>query len=235
MKKQKPENTIIFDGTVSVPEIVHTEYIAYGNTIDIASYAYKSVLKESTTALFDPETPQEIKKKLIFLLGQFATIECYTLLNKYIEIPNESLIPWATLAMQDLRFKIENDMHDDGRDMVMSPSGGKGDKIRYFTVFASTKGKPIAEHQKQIIKEGILLSMTRYHGELEAISFGSNYCLATLLILLTVAPQTSIEAILDIASKKKHILKYHVMITNVQPFTQKEITDYLVSKELVDL
>lgn len=231
MKTQKSENKIIFDGTVTVPETVHMEYIAYGNTIDIKSYDYQKVLEESGIVLFDTQAPQEVKKKLIYLLGQFATIECYPLLKKYIETPNESFIPWATLALQDLRFSIENNLHSDGRDMIMSPSGGKGDKIRYFAVFSSYKGNHLSESQKQIIEKNLHTSMKRYHSEIENISFGINYCLATLLIPFTLASQIPIDAFLDNISTKNHILKYHFMLTNIQPFIQNEIDDYLASIE----
>jgi len=235
MKKQRSESNIIFDGTVFISENIHAEYIAYSNTIDIDSYDYKSVLKKSITILFDSQTPLEIKKKLIYLLGQFATVECYKILKKYIDTSNESLVPWATLSMQDLRFKVENDMHDDSRDMVMSPSGGKGDKIRFYTAFSSKNGISITGIQKQTIKKQLLTCMKQYHVEVENISFGNNYCLTTLLIPLTVAPQTPIDMFLDNVSTTKHILRYHFMLTNVQPFTQNEIDDYLTSKELIDL
>lgn len=228
MKKRKPaDSDIIFDGSVIVPESIHSEYIAFGNTINVDSYDYNSVLKESDNALFDSQIPEELKKKLIYLLGHFATAESYNILKKYIDSPDAALLHWATLALQELRFAVENDMYDGSRDMIMSPSGGKGTSIRYYTAFSSNKGRPLTENQKRSINNDLLTCMKRFHSEIKNISFGNTYCLATLLIPMTVAPQTPIDAFLDIAGTKKQILRYHFMITNIQPFSPEEINDYL--------
>jgi len=228
-KQQSAESSIIFDGTVAIPETIHKEYIEYGSTINISSYDYKRVLKESNSALFDPHIPEEIQKKLIYLLGQFATAESYKMLKKYVDSLDTTLVPWATLALQEIWFAIENDMHDGNKDMVMSPSGGKGNAIRYYTAFAAEKRIRLTNTQKKIIRQLLQSRMKRFNCEVEEISFTSNYCLTTLLIPMTVAPQTPIDAFLDITSTNKHILKYHFMITNVQPFTPEKIHKYLAS------
>lgn len=228
MKKPKaPDSDIIFDGSVVVQENVHNEYIKYGNTINIDSYDYENVLKESDNALFDPQIPEKVKKKLMYLLGHFATIECYKILRRYIDSPDAAFLPWATLALQELRFKVENEMYDGSRDMIMSPSGSKGNYIRFYTAFSSYKDKPLTENQQRTIKNDLLTCLRRFQCKVEDISFGNYYCLATLLIPMTVAPQTPIDAFLDVAGTKKQILRYHFMITNVQPFSPEEINDYL--------
>ena len=38
------------------------------------------------------------------------------------------------LALQELQFHVENELYDSGKDMIMSPVGGKGNKLRYYVV-----------------------------------------------------------------------------------------------------
>lgn len=68
--------------------------------------------------MFNQKTEEGVKKKLFFLLGHFATKECFDMLRKYINDPTTDLKDWATLAIKDTQFKVENGVYENGKDII---------------------------------------------------------------------------------------------------------------------
>ena len=67
----------IFDGSAQIPSYIHKEYIAYHDKIDFEKYDYKKVIEQSKKSLNDKNEDEVVKMKLLFLLGHFATKECF--------------------------------------------------------------------------------------------------------------------------------------------------------------
>ncbi|HCM37088.1 MAG: hypothetical protein UV61_C0003G0055 [Candidatus Gottesmanbacteria bacterium GW2011_GWB1_43_11] len=229
IKRQKhlTRSPIIYGGDLPISPDTNSEYISYHNEVNLNDYDYQKVITESERTLFELNTPREIKKKLLFLLGGFATVECYKLLKKFFENGNSELKPWATLAMQDLRFKIENEIREEEMDMIMTGLGGMNNKLRFMVVVSSKAGKPLTVTHKRIIEKELYKTAKQHDSEVEQIEFGRNYALITILISFEVAPQTPMDALLDVVSTKRHILRYHFMIVNTHKITKKEIEEYL--------
>lgn len=212
---------------IQIDEATHKEYISFYDRIKIHTYDYKTVITQSKDLLFNQKTEQRIKKKLFFLLGHFATKECFDILRKYINDPTTALKDWATLVIKDIQFKFENEVYDNGKDMIFSPIGGKGNKLRYFAIIGSKHNKTLTSKQKIIIKKDLLEIASKTDSKIEEIEYGKNYVLFTILISFDVAIATVLEGFLDIISKKKKILKYHYFVVNTYKITEKEIEEYL--------
>lgn len=220
---------------IRIDKATHKEYISFYDRIKIHTYDYKSVITQSKNLLFNQKTEERVKKKLFFLLGHFATKECFDILRKYINNPATDLKDWATLAIKDIQFKIENEIYDNGKDMVFSPKGGKGNKLRYFAVIGSKHNKTLTGVQKRIIKEDLLRIASKSKSEIEEIEYGKNYVLFTILISFDVAIATVLDDFLDMISKSKNILKYHYFVVNTYKITKSEINEYLNMKSVKKL
>ena len=66
----------VYEGNIIISPGTHNDYISYHESICSNEYNYSTTIKEANM-LFDEAVPWEIKKKLLFLLGDFATPECF--------------------------------------------------------------------------------------------------------------------------------------------------------------
>jgi len=220
---------------IQIDEKTYKEYINYHDEINVNKYDYGTVITESKEFLFDKKTEESIKKKLFFLLGHFATKQCFDLLRKYIKDPMTDLKEWATLAIKDIQFKVENGVYENGKDMIMSPMGGKDNKLRYFAVIGSKHNKTLTDVQRKIIKKDLLEIASKTNSEIEKVEYGKNYIYFTILVSFDVAVATVLDGFLDTISKSKNILKYHYFVVNTYKITKKEIDEYLSFKNVKKL
>lgn len=223
------------EADIQIPESIHQEYINYHGKINIDKYGYDEVIEQSKKVLFKAETPIEIKKKLLFFLGHFATNECFEILKEYINKPHLLLKHWVILAIKELQFNVENEIYEEGKDLIMSPMGGKGNKARYFIVIGSKHNRFINQAAKEIIKNDLSTVVSKTNSEIEEITFGKNYVFFTVLFSFDVDPAQVIDDLLNIVSKKKDLLKFHYCIVNTYKITKKEIRNYLQMDEVKKL
>ena len=231
MSKQKSINGLlneisVYEGTIVISPTTSNEYISYHEKINITKYDYEKTLAEGNT-LFDANTSWEVKKKLLFLLGEYATPACFKLLKKYIDDPETTNKDWAMLALQELRFTVENEIYDEGKDMIISPLGGKGDKTRYYVVLSKKHNQPLTDKEKRSLSEMLYKVAKKKKSEVEDIEFGSSYMLIKMLVSIYIALQDVIDAFLDVGSTDMDILRYHFFSINTHKPTKKDITEYL--------
>ena len=220
---------------IQIDEKTYKEYVSYHDKIEVNKYDYETVITESKKLLFDQKTEESTKKKLFFLLGHFATKQCFDLLRRYINDPTTDLKEWATLAIKDIQFKVENGVYENGKDMIMSPMGGKDNKLLYFAVIGSKHNKTLTDAHRKIIKKDLLDIALKTDSEIEKVEYGENYIYFTILISFDVAVATVLDGFLDIISKSKKILKYHYFVVNTYEITKKEIDEYLSFKNVKKL
>src|SRR3989344_1369397 len=220
------------EADIQIPLYVHKEYIAYHDKIDCEKYDYKKVIEQSKKSLNDKSEDAVIKMKLLFLLGYFATKECFDILLAYIKYPESNLKEWAVLSLKELQFSIENKAYDESPDMIMSPMGGKENMARYFVVVGSKYNKSLNVATKKIVTTDLFTTINNQYSQVEKIEFGKNYVFITMLISFDIACQTVIDIFLDKISKEKGILKYHFFMVNTHKITKKEIKEYLQMDEV---
>lgn len=222
-------NTIsVYEGDIYIAPHVHEEYIKYHKKIDRRCCDYKQTMVEANE-LFKEKTPLKVKKKLLFLLGEFATPQCFQILKKYIDDEKSTHRDWALLALQELRFHVENQLYEEGRDMIMSSIGGKGNMLRYYVVVSKKKRKQFANEEKDILKQTLTRIAKRMRSEVEDFEFSNSHILIKMLISIDVASGDVIDAFLD---ECKDILLYHYFMINTHKPTEKEINEYLAMGEV---
>lgn len=105
----------------------------------------------------------------LFLLGYYATKVCFDILRKYLNYPISNLKDWATFAIKELQFKIEDEIYEDGRDMIISPTGGKGNKFRYFVVIGSKQNKLLDKNAKIVLRKVLSIIASKTSSEIESV------------------------------------------------------------------
>jgi len=221
----------VYEGDVPIKPSIHEEYIEYHGKININDYDYDKTLEEAEK-LFEKDIPWEVKKKLLFLLGEFATPECFQIIKRYLDNEKSTHKEWALLALQELQFHIENELHEDGRDMIMSPVGGKGNMLRYYVVVSKKEGKQFSNEEKNTLKKTLTRIAKRMQSEAEDFEFNNSYVLIKMLTSVDVASGDVIDALLD---ECKDILRYHYFMVNTHKPTEKEIDEYLELEEVKKL
>lgn len=223
------------EADIKINENIHKTYVTFHVKIDVEKYSGDEITKESRKLLFDRNTPSEVKKKLLFLLGHFATKECFDILRKYINKQDIRLKEWAILALKDLQLKVEGQVYEKDYDLIMSPMGGKGNKFRYFVVIGSRHNKLLTGINQKTVKKDLLTIASKTNSQVEEIQFGKIYIFFTILISFDIAVGKVINDFLDIISKQKNILKYHYFVINTHKITKKEIDEYLKMGEVQKL
>ena len=224
----------VYKGTIEISPSVQEEYISYHATIDANKYDYEKVIAESKK-LFDARTAWEVKKKILFLLGEYATPESFKILKKYLDDTKTVRKDWAMLALQELQFHVENELYDEGRDMIITPLGGKRDKTRYFVVVSKKKNKAFTSEEKKLLSKKMTELAKKKQSEVEDIEFGTSYMMIKMLVSIDIALQEVIDAFLDIGSTEMNILRYHFFSINTHKPTKKEIQEYLQMDEMKKL
>lgn len=219
-----PHAPSVYNGDLPIDPEILVQYMEYHKEVDPQQYDEESVIQESKTALYDSHIPYDIKKKLLFLLAHSSQAESYTILKEYVESPATELKEWAALAMQEIRMTVENEVYEDGKDMILSPLGGKDDMLRYYVVLSTRKNTPFTKEEKEQVQQEIDASAHFFDCEAEAVTFTAAYVVIKILIPLDIAPSVVVERILK---QQKEILMYSFMATNVFKPTRKDIIPYL--------
>ncbi len=236
MSNQKNNNELldeisIYEGTIEISSATHDEYIAYHEKTNSNKYDYQKTIAESKS-LFDKKSSLEIKKKILFLLGGFATPESFKLLKLYIDDQKTTHKDWAMLALQELRFHVENELYDEGKDMIITPLGGKGNKTRCYVVVSKKSNKALTEKEKLALSKAMHTVAKNKKSEVEDIEFGTSYMLIKILVSIHIALQDVIDTFLDVGSTDMKILRYHFFSINTRKPTKKDISEYLDSNEV---
>jgi len=159
----------------------HKEYIDYHNKIDLDNINEKEIIKKANI-LFELNSSIEDKKRLLFNLAHFGTLEAYKILEKYCKNPDKELKEFSALALGECRMFLENELLEDEISLVSGGLEGTTNKIRILIVIFSLNEKDFTKNQKEIIKKEYQYICKIKHTDLENVEFEDHY--ASILILL---------------------------------------------------
>jgi hypothetical protein len=97
---------------------------------------------------------------------------------------------------------------------IDAPAGHVGDKLRYYVVFTTLDDRKLSKVEQMRLQSQLEGAMAWHHGSVESCKFTDDFTFTTLLIPTDIAPQTPIDAYLDIASAQDKILRYYFYLTN---------------------
>ena len=133
------------------------------------------------------------------------------------------------LAMKNKYPGIKQEIDGD-ETYIDAPAGHVGDRLRYYVVFTAMDDRKLSKIEQDKLRSQLDGAMAWHHCSVESCKFTSSFMFTTLLILIDVAPQTPIDAYLDIASTQDKILRYYFYLTNNKKSPETENLDWFLEE-----
>lgn len=180
--------------------------------------------------LYNPDVDDDDKKTLICQLASFDKVDYFRALEKYIELVDEQLKSWATLAVQESRMLIESSLLDEKQLFISTGLGGKGSKLRYFVALISTSNGAFTPAHQDIINKEFSFNLNKFDGELEEIVFDDKFAMMTCLLPIQKPIQEILNKTTQECNTFGNFIQKNILITNVKKLSTDEIHDFLNSK-----
>ncbi len=85
----------------------------------------------------EPGYSLQVKKEILARLATIEKVECYRVIEAFLEIAEEDLHDWALLALNESRMLLESKILDENQVFISTGLGGKEEKLRYFVALMS--------------------------------------------------------------------------------------------------
>jgi hypothetical protein len=223
-----PGNLTILEQQIDAD--IQTEYYNYVRVLD-NGFDQDSILRNKDS-IFGPEMPQEEKKLLLVQMANIDNIEVYRTLERFVLDPDTDLKDWATLALQENRLLLESKLLDENQVLISTGLGGKGMKLRYFTVLLSRNGNSFTSFEKKIIASELSYTIKKCSGELEQLQFNKELCRIISIIPLQVPVQESFDNMIHECNQYGDFLNPDYIITNVKIISSAQIRKLIRHKRI---
>jgi hypothetical protein len=177
--------------------------------------------------LYNPETTNATRRKIICILASFEKVEYYRALEKFHEHANEEIKPWVTLALQESRMLLESSLLDEKQLFVSTGLGGKGIKLRYFVALINAKGREYSPTQQNLVKNELNYALQQGNGELEEINFEEKFALVTYLLPIDKPVQQILIKFIKECNAIGEFIDENFLITNVKKLSVDEIKQFI--------
>lgn len=207
---------------------VQTEYYEYSKNHNLHINP-EDVIKNKDD-IFRNNLPVEDKKCMFVKLASISSIEAFRTIERYLNDPaHDDLQDWATLAFIESRLLLESKLLDENQVLISTGLGGKGSKLRYFTVLISEAGISLSYIQKKIIRSELHYLLKKNDAELEKIRFSGDLCTILSLIPLKVPIQNLFDTLIEECNKLGDFLNRNCLITNVKILKISEVRERIKS------
>jgi hypothetical protein len=187
------------------------------------------ILQKKDT-LNSPGYSIDYKKKYLIELAKIGTVESHQILENYITYPDKELKEWAMLAFQENKMLLESSLLDENQILISTGLGGKGMKLRYFTVLQTLTGRVFSNYEKKLIKSEMKFSLKNNYGELESIYFNRELCRILSVIPLQIPIQALFDKVIEECNLYGNFINPDCLITNVKILTGKQIRNLMACK-----
>jgi len=205
---------------------VQTEYFEYSKNHTSRFNPEEAIRKKED--IFLNNTSLEDKKRLLVELASIDNIEAFRTIERYLNDPDQNLLDWAKLALQESKLLIESKLLDENQVLISTGLGGKGLKLRYFVVIFSNTEKCLTEFQKKIINSELKYQMKKNDAEIENIQFEKDLFTILSVIPLNVPIQDIFKNFVKDCNQFGNFLSKEFLITNVKILTINEIRELLI-------
>jgi hypothetical protein len=205
---------------------VQTEYYEYSknHSLDINP---EDVIKNKED-IFRNNMSVEDKKCMLVKLASISSIEAFRTIERYLKDPaHDDLQDWATLAFHESKLLLESKLLDENQVLISTGLGGKGLKLRYFTVLISKAGESLGYIQKKIIRSELHYLLEKNGGEIEKIRFEKELCTILSLIPLKVPVQNFFDILIRECNQLGDFLNKNYLITNLKILKINEIREFI--------
>jgi len=188
--------------------------------LDLSNPADLLQKKETLTS---PGYSIEYKKKFLVDLAKIGSLESHKILENYITHADKELTEWALLAFQENKMLLECSLLDENRILISTGLGGKGLKLRYFTVLQNAGKKDFSAFEKKLIRSEMRMALKNNEGELESLHFNRDLCRILSVIPLHIPIQPLFEKFIEECNVYGNFINPECLITNVKILSGSQI------------
>ncbi len=204
---------------------VQMEYFNFARKVH-ENFDPDEVLRNRET-IFRHDLGIDDKKQMLVKLANIDRIEAYRTLEKYTLGSPGQLRDWATLALQECRLLLESKLLDKSQVLISTGLGGKGLKLRYFTVLVTSHAGAYSSFEQRIVSEEVLFSIKKSKGELDYIRFDKELCTILSIIPLQIPVQALFDDLIRECNQFGDFLNPDYLVTNVRVFNNREIRNMI--------
>ncbi len=204
---------------------IQTEYFEYSKNHNL-NFNPDEVIK-NREVIFRNDMSVEDKKCMLVKLASINSVEAFRTIERYLKQPNHNLRDWAKLAFQESKLLLESKLLDENQVLISTGLGGRGLKLRYFTVLLSSTGEIINKIQKKIIRSELGYLFNKHSSEVEKISFREDICTILSVIPIDVPVRNIFNTLVKECNQFGGFLNKYYLITNVKILTINEIREFI--------
>ena len=183
----------------------------------------KSETLSKKELLFDDNIALSEKMDILTELANHDDVEAFRVIEKYLKNCPLEIKDWTTLALQESRMTLESSLLDENQVIISTGLGGKGKKLRYFTVLSSRSEKPFSDLQKKLIEKELNFSIKKQDGEIEKIEFHENYSTFLAIVPLNVSIKDLVNRAIEECNQIGDFINQKFILTNVKVLSIDEI------------
>jgi hypothetical protein len=188
----------------------------------------KDAVMNESGKLLDPEISIEDKRQLLPKIASVETVEAFRTLEKFMKDPPGELKSWGILAMLESKMLLESKLLNENKVFISTGLGGKGNKLRYFVVLLGRDIKEFSELQKKVIRTEFGMTLKKYDGFIEKISFSQSFATLLTIIPMNVIIKKVFREAIDECNLYGEFLCLNFIITNVKILSLVEIRDFIL-------
>lgn len=180
-----------------------------------------------TGTLSDPEALDEELKESLVTLALSKDVRAYRFLEGYVHNAPERVKDWSELALMESRMGLESEFSDEKQIFISTGLGGKGDKLRFFTLFSSEGKHPFEEYQRKVIEREFEYYLPKQDCEIEKLDIQADYVSMVILIPIRVDIKKVLDTVVRECNEYGNFLSNIFTVTNVKILSDREIRKIL--------
>lgn len=177
-------------------------------------------------ALFDPEYEPEFKKRLLLSLAALDSVEAYRAIEKYNSAPDDYLINWAVLALEESKMNLQKSLSDEEQVFISTGLGGLDDKLRFFVVFFTNNEDELTDFQFDRANKELNYTFEKYNTCVETAVRHRDYFSIKVLFPYKENLKDALNEALNEINQYGDFLRMNILITNIKEFDELEIEQY---------
>lgn len=182
--------------------------------------------------LFTPEIDLEDRRYYLSVLAGIVDVAAYRAIETYHSSPLEpELANWSAMALAESKILLDADLSGEKHFFVSTGLGGKDNKLRYFSVIASSDRSNFNEFQRETLLRELQFAFTTHNIEVESIEIKSNYLKMFLLCGLNQDAHICIENAIKECNEMGHFVDDQFLLTNVKKIDDTEIEELLKKRK----
>jgi hypothetical protein len=163
------------------------------------------------------------KKHAIALLAMAGTIRAYRQLEACAGEVEGEVADWVRMAFSEVSVGLQVEFLEEPHVLIASGLGGKGDRMRFFSLFRSNGNMSFEDYQRRLIEKEFAYTLPREGCEIDRLKIGEQHVELLLFVPVAVDFFRVIGKLVEECNQYGNFLSPQIFVTNVKKMTEDEI------------